>query len=472
MLVFAAVFLLHGSIFNGTGWNQNARYDAIFACVEPGQPETGTFRIDRFVVDPVRGVNTGDWARHDGHYYSNKAPGSMFVGIPFYAALFHVERAIGLDPDAFGVATFNGWMLNVWVSVFWTALAAAMLHSRLAERDPARAAFVTVAWTFGTLAFPFDTQLWGHTTAAAFLVLGWIFTQRNRLVVAGIWFGLAVLCDFIAAVGVVGVGLAAAIRHRNAFPIVWLTLGAAPLAILLMSYHQLCFGGWLETGFALSNPDLFREAGGVRVVGKFSWDTLCRLLVSLERGVLIYSPILAFAGVGAWHGVRGPDRVRTLAHVSIVVATLALNAAFWGWHGGGSSGPRYLITSLPFWCLLLPSPAAMGATARRVAAGLLAVSCLNMLAISLVDVMALPSTPNVLFGDIWPSLFGGSLHKSAYGVKLFDHERVTIAAEAAFDAVTRWTPLHGGWAALPYAAVLYALVRWATKSPRRVSSAP
>ena len=56
--------------------NQNSRLDMVFAVVEDG-----TFQIDKYVE------NTVDYAKVGEHYYSDKAPGAAFLGIPVYAAL-------------------------------------------------------------------------------------------------------------------------------------------------------------------------------------------------------------------------------------------------------------------------------------------------------------------------------------------------------------------------------------------------
>lgn len=80
--IFLAVLLCCGWFYAQGGWNQNARYDMIYSFVEPGTPDFLSFRIDHFLVDAQKTVNTGDWAFHDGHYYSNKAPGASLLGIP------------------------------------------------------------------------------------------------------------------------------------------------------------------------------------------------------------------------------------------------------------------------------------------------------------------------------------------------------------------------------------------------------
>jgi hypothetical protein len=51
--------------------NQNSRLNMVVAVVEDG-----TFRIDPYVS------NTVDYAKVGDHYYSDKAPGAAFLGIP------------------------------------------------------------------------------------------------------------------------------------------------------------------------------------------------------------------------------------------------------------------------------------------------------------------------------------------------------------------------------------------------------
>jgi len=56
--------------------NQNSRLDMVVAVVDDG-----TFQIDKYVE------NTVDYAKVGEHYYSDKAPGAAFLGIPVYAGL-------------------------------------------------------------------------------------------------------------------------------------------------------------------------------------------------------------------------------------------------------------------------------------------------------------------------------------------------------------------------------------------------
>ncbi|NJM40477.1 MAG: hypothetical protein HC853_06790 [Anaerolineae bacterium] len=56
--------------------NVNSRLDMVVAVVDDG-----TFMIDNYVA------NTVDYAKVGEHYYSDKAPGTAFLGIPVYAGL-------------------------------------------------------------------------------------------------------------------------------------------------------------------------------------------------------------------------------------------------------------------------------------------------------------------------------------------------------------------------------------------------
>ncbi|HHS96963.1 MAG TPA: hypothetical protein ENK08_03565, partial [Chloroflexi bacterium] len=62
-------------------WNQNSRMDLTMALVEQG-----TFVIDDYYE------NTGDYAVYGGHVYTDKAPGTSFVGVPAYAAFRALAR--------------------------------------------------------------------------------------------------------------------------------------------------------------------------------------------------------------------------------------------------------------------------------------------------------------------------------------------------------------------------------------------
>src|SRR5919202_2991899 len=65
-------------------WNEYSRYDMVLALVDHH-----TTQIDRYHE------NTGDEAFFNGHYYSDKAPGSSLLAVPTYALLRDVSNLAG-----------------------------------------------------------------------------------------------------------------------------------------------------------------------------------------------------------------------------------------------------------------------------------------------------------------------------------------------------------------------------------------
>jgi hypothetical protein len=70
--------------YEGGGWNQNSRFDLLRAIVE-----RHTLQIDAYHE------NTQDKAHFQGHYYSDKAPGLVFLAVPIAVAARPMMRVMG-----------------------------------------------------------------------------------------------------------------------------------------------------------------------------------------------------------------------------------------------------------------------------------------------------------------------------------------------------------------------------------------
>ena len=212
LLVALMVVVGCGWFYNGAFHNQNARLDAIFSFGEPGHSEYLTFHLDRFLPDPQHGFNTVDWSQYDGHYYANKAPGTLLAGALFYWPLAALQRAGGVSVETTPWPYINAWLINLWVSVLPWCLAAAAFWRLLAGQrlsSPQRALELTLYLTFATLIWPYSTQMWGHVTAAACWVGVAVALARPsapRWAWAGFWAGVAVLIEYLSALGVFVLG--------------------------------------------------------------------------------------------------------------------------------------------------------------------------------------------------------------------------------------------------------------------------
>src|SRR5215472_182652 len=88
LLGFASFFSF-AYFYEGGGWNQNSRFDLLRAIIE-----RHTLQIDAYHQ------NTEDKARLNGHYYSDKAPGVVFLAVPIAEVARLALRTAGIDPDS------------------------------------------------------------------------------------------------------------------------------------------------------------------------------------------------------------------------------------------------------------------------------------------------------------------------------------------------------------------------------------
>ncbi|MBI5367662.1 MAG: hypothetical protein HZA54_11540 [Planctomycetes bacterium] len=491
------VFACHAYFFNGGLDNQRSRYAPIFAFVEPGTPDTHSCRINRFLHGRAadRRMDTVDWALSRGEYYSNKAPGTTLLGIPPYLALHALEVAVDLDPTSVQTTVVNSYLLNLCISVFWTAVATVCLYRFLRDRfaapssplAPAAAAardahrdalFIALIYAFGTLVFPFDTQLWGHPTAAAFLLLA--FTRlfkpaAGAVFLAGFYAGMALMTEYPAGIALPAFGCALLLGGDRLRRSAWFAAGLLPPVAALMAYQWVCFGSpWTTATVAsLSNPaftDLTLRFG---LFGAFSPQNFWDLLFSPHRGHILYMPVLlaAAAAVPRMRRERGRDYLA--ACLLTLGGNLVAISCFLCWHGGWTSGSRYLIFSLPFWCLLLPRFSALGPRARVAYALIALLALANMLAVAAVTPMAPESDPNPLYGSlIYGRFFRGEFPDQMNALRIEDPQ----THEALLSNVFNWgwvlTGRPGLYSLLPYAALFALGVAAAWRPPVRRAPQP
>jgi hypothetical protein len=410
VLVFL-IALIGAAFYHPGGWNQNARLAAAVAFVEPGTPYTGTFRIDGLFNNRFR---TGDWARVEGRLYSNKAPGASFLGVAPYFLLYHGERLAGLDPRDLWLTNTNAYLLNLCISVFWNGVAAlALLRKlpRLGLLSPRGATLVSATYAFATLMLPYTNSVWGHSTAAAFVTLGTLalFDKSPRgSALAGWWFGVALLTEYLAALslGLAGLFLLVTaggdrLRHVSRF-----VLGSALPVGALLVYQKVCFGGYFTNASGASNPALLDPTMLVGQFGGPNWQNLVRLYFSTERGVFQHMPILALTCVGLlWSYRPGRRAFLAFAIANIAGYSLAVSALTTAWHGGVTTSARYLIVALPFFCLLLPDLTVTPVRGAFVV--LLAITAANMFVVAATSTLLVGTSP--VYGVAYPQFWHGDV---------------------------------------------------------------
>jgi hypothetical protein len=459
--LFALALGTYAYFFQGGGWNANVRFDLVRAIVEQH-----TLRIDGYET------NTGDLAFRDGHYYCDKAPGLSLLAVPVYAAL-HTFAGEGRLRGRF--VSRAAWLCTVWAVALPSAAAAVMicaLAARLGLAPRCRAA-LSLAYAFGTLAFPYSTLFYGHQLASALLIaaFGLLALARGRdggpgpvrLAASGLLLGCASAVEYPSLLAAVVIGSYAATITRPRRRWWWLAGAAAAPLVALMAYHHIAFGGAFTLPYAFST-DTPRHRGAFFGVGWPTRKSLYGILVSPYRGLFYSAPWLALAGPGAVRLLRASS-TRTEAMVCLTVAALnvALNASLTDWPGGWAAGPRHLVPALPFLTLL----AAGVAVGRRVSAPealVYGAAAALSVTLMLVATSVQPEVPR-WYGRpfeefLWPSFRAGQLAVNTLPI----HTGTVHPRRQAWN-VGELLGLEGRTSLLPLAAFAAAALWWLFRAP-------
>ena len=176
---------------------------------------------------------------------------------------------------------------------------------------------------------------------------------------------LAILCAVLPACepsrwAIVLAGLTAAIAVAARPPMAAFALVALAFVFVYHRRHLIAFMAvpTVDAGILLAhNLVLFqRVAGGYGRLDHFSGPLLegvAGLLISPNRGLFIFTPIMLFAVVGAVEVWRMNVRPWLRFLVVDVALHLVLYAKFDEWWAGYTYGPRYMVDILPALTLLL-----------------------------------------------------------------------------------------------------------------------
>jgi hypothetical protein len=333
----------------GAGWNASAHFALVRSLAD------GTAKID-----PYR-EETGDVGWYQGHYYTAKAPGLALYSVPLWLVLERIPQ-IG---DARDRAI---WALNFWACVL-PAIILFLLVRAVGDRlAPGTGLMSAIALGIGTMVLPFATMYFSHIPAAAASFAAFALLVRERdgpfraraVFGAGLLAGVAIVFEYPAAfIGLVLAGYVLGAAPRAARGAAY-ALGAVVGVLPLVAYQWLVYGSPLHTPY----DDVVADAGvsGHDVVGSNGegflgvttprFSDAVRLLVDDDRGLLILSPLVAAGVVGLVLLWRTGRRAESLTCLTIGAVMLVYNSGytpvFGGIFGGGSPGPRLLLTSLPF----------------------------------------------------------------------------------------------------------------------------
>jgi hypothetical protein len=350
-LALAAILLVglaNVTMIQSFSWNQTSHYDLTRAL---NQDKT---TIDRYAV------NTGDKVEYKGHIYSARAPGLALFVLPFYNALNVVNAESWTDahvapPDHPGDEMI--YLIGLWGNVL-PGLLLLVLVWRIAERyEPGYGAATAIVLGLGTIVLPFSQMLFSHvfTTFLSFAAFWLMLRERDGpaspmlLALAGLAMGYAFSSEYPTFFAAIVLGLFLLSRKDSLNPLGVLRRGGAYVAgglvgiVPLLLYNHYAFRSWTHLAYS----DVPRQQKGFFGIGAPSLRVASTLLLD-SRGLLTISPVLIMGAIGTVMLYRRGRRAEALTIGGICLCFLGYNSGYYLPFGGGSVGPRFLDTMLPF----------------------------------------------------------------------------------------------------------------------------
>lgn len=420
MLSIAAVVgLAYVYFYQAGGWNQNSRFALVRAIVEQG-----TLRIDNSVQVDGR-VTTGDLVRHDGHIYSDKAPGLALAAVLPFA----VVRPFLADANSRSGTAALSYAATLAVSAVPTVLTTLLVFwlSSVLGASRGAAAFAAVVFGLATPAWCYATLFFGHALASACILTAFAAAVELRqdgsprrhwflALAVGLAGGWATITEFPTAIPAVIIGLLALVHVwpggsvRRWPVIIGISLGALACLAVLGLYNAAAFGSPFSIAYTHHENFPGMKQGFLGITYP-KIDVLWELLFGRFRGLLYFAPVLAFAPVGVVRLIRDPKSRRFgLALTAIVTYYLLFNASYFYWTGGWSYGPRHMAPALAFLSLSLGP---LWSQARLLVRTAVAAVALYSVFGTLVAVSTTAQPPenfkNPYAEVLWPSFVSGQL---------------------------------------------------------------
>lgn len=370
--LFLTLLICYGYFFpRWADWNQNSRFDLVLAIVDQG-----TLCIDDYYQ------NTGDYALFEGHRYSDKAPGTSFLGVPVYwvfkqlVSLGPLESLISrLEGNPALASTLAEEGTGLQVGKVYFALALTFVTFFVVSIPSAFLGVLLYSWTgyvtqrslyrlgvplvYGLLtnAFPYSNMFFGHQIVAtllfgAFFVLFRIERREMPtawLLLVGFMVGYAVITEYPTVLVAAGLCVYAFSAMPDKRWLIGLILSGLPPGLLLMAYNYAIFRTPIPVGYHYSELYTEQHSSGFLSLSYPRLNALWGITFGSYRGLFFISSILLLAAVGLviWRRRRIHRRAWWMC-LYAVVSFFLFNGSSIMWQGGWSVGPRYFLPVLPF----------------------------------------------------------------------------------------------------------------------------
>jgi hypothetical protein len=345
------VGLSYATLIEDYSWNQTSHYDLLRALYH-----------EQTNIDPYA-WDTGDKVFYRGHWYSARAPGLALYVLPWYTVLNAVDaKRWAYESPAEPGDDEMIYLVGLWGNVLPGLLLLVLVWNAAERLQPGFGAATAVTLGLGTMALTLSTLLFSHIFTAFLGFAAFVLLMRERdgpprawlAGAAGLSVGYAISSEYPLALlgGVLGLYLLSrrdaltplrVLRRGGAYA-AGIAVGVVPLALYnLAAFHSL-------THVAYANvPQQHKGFFGITAPSL----RVAATLLGDSRGLLTLAPVLVMGALGTVVLYRRSRRAEALTIAGVCLCYLTYNSGYYLPFGGGSPGPRFLATTLPFLALPL-----------------------------------------------------------------------------------------------------------------------
>jgi hypothetical protein len=343
-------------------------------------PERGRYALLTSVVDHKSVIFPLDVAQYvvpdlgyiDGKYVSLFAPGVSYLAIPLY-----------LVGKSFNVGQLAAFSLSSIFTVLNFYLISEIV--RKVTKNRYAGLLSAMIFVFGTSAFSYAITLYQHSITTFLILLSLRLLQEKKSkklsFIIGSIFAISIFFEYPNAVFLMSILLSYLFRFINinntngkvfiniSLKFLYVVLGALLLLIPSFFYNYKAYGDPLQIASTLRRAEeinvdpetsqIISPAERFKVKSAFGFFDINRfptsmsvLLTSKDRGILIFSPVVAMSFLGLYF-VFKKDRIYFCTLLSTFASIIFLYG-MWGdpW-GGWSFGSRYLIPAVAILSIFL-----------------------------------------------------------------------------------------------------------------------
>jgi len=284
---------------------------------------------------------TLDWSQVGERYFSNKAPGPALLGFPVYFATQFLFDSKGPPKSSQRVVVALLAKLLPMCLILFFGFSYLIKSGTLSE---IQCYLLLILVLYACTPSLFYNTFFGHGTASLFMLLTFIALYLEKNILCGFAFGLSLLSEYSAALFLLPLVIMMSPRR-----LIYFALGGIVPGVAWIIFHMNSTGSPFVAITSFMNP-IFLSADPKYFNGMLGYPDISvigLLLYGSERGLLFSQPWVLFSlgHVGTLcfkKDISFQKRKIFIATIVSSVLLILLNASFNNWHGGATSGPRYL----------------------------------------------------------------------------------------------------------------------------------